>query len=344
MASKALDKFLRPSSKTGQYTFICSPLRPPEGYVQQFREKLLKECSRTPGLLSLYEDRRTFYSGIGVLRLIGIFDPKLVNPSRGSLSQALETADPEGHIGRQVLCVTPELFQSLRRIDCLLEPEKFWGQKYPIQALPDEQKRYQYVIRLMDLFVAGHLETMVRAAVERVVNTADFLARSSQMCLFLDLVKDILREPSIPEWDEFQRGFQDLATKWNSRHLKRYMDIMPWVPKALEIILDALERMDGYFVKSNIVNFKPGADAEAPQAAFVTENQAVAFLCPWSPSRGLEVMLRLMKEHETFVDVLPATFALQLYEYCKGSGGFHKYVKSCFKMEAMTGHMERPNL
>lgn len=343
MASKSLDKFLR-SNKTGQYTFICSPLRPPAGYVEHFYETLLKECAKTPGLLSLYADRRTFYNGIGVLRLIGLFDPKLVNSSRGSLTQALQTADPEGHIGRQVFCLTPELFQSLRRVDCFLEPEKLWGQKYPIQQLPEEQKRYQYVIRLMDLFSGGYLEPLVRAALESEVNTTAFLSRCSQMCLFLDLVKEVLKEQTIPEWEEFRKGFQDLAGKWSSRHLKRYMDLMPLVPKALDVVLDALERMDTYFVKSNIVNFKPGSDAEAPQAAFVTEERAVAFVAPWSPSRGLEIMLRLMKDQEEFVDILPATFALQLYEYCKGNGGFHKYIKSCFKMEAMTGHMERPNL
>jgi len=196
----------------------------------------------------------------------------------------------------------------------------------------------------MDLFASGYMETFVRAAAEREVNTIAFLCKANRLALLLDLVQEVLREKSVPEWEDFRNAIRDVTAKWNGRNLKRYMDLMPLVPKALKVILDAIERMDVYFVKSNIVNFKPGSDPDVPQAAFITEGQAVAYIHPWTPGRALEIMLHLAKEHGEFIDVLPATFALQLYEYCKGSGAFHKYVKSCFKMETMTGHMERPNI
>lgn len=343
MTSRSIERLLRPK-KDSKYTFVNPPTKADEDYIRQFREKFIRECSRTPGLLAAYEDSRTFHKGVGVWRFIGVFEPKLVAASKGDLNSALEKADEEKRINAELFCLSPELFENLNWLDCLLVPEHVWGKNFTVKPLPQEQKRYQYVIRVMDLFVSGYLEPFVAAGVQREVNSKNFLVQLERLCILLDFAKQILREDAIQEWDVLRKDAAEVLSDWYESGLLSYMKIMPFIRDALTVVLDVVARLDAYFVKSNIVNFKPGLDVESPQAAFVTEEQASAFIHPWNPARALEIMLRLRKEHDQFVDVLPATFALQLYEYTRGNESFHRYVKTCFKMESMTGHMERPNL
>jgi len=343
MVTKSLEKLLQ-SFKHDKYAFVSLPKPMEAKYEQEFRDCLMRECSRIPGLLSLHLDDSTFCNGAGNLRVVAVLDPKLVNATRGSLTEALVKADEKDQLGIDTLCLTPDLFRSLRRIDCLVEPELLWGEPITIDPLSKDQERYQYVIRLMDLFVSGYLDVFVQAEAKREVDTRAFLALAQHLSVVLRHAREVLRQDAIPKWSDFQKSVEQVTRDWHKRSLKRYMDLMPVVHNGLIVLFEAIGSLDEYFVKSNIVNLKAGADPETPQAAFITQNQAVAFIHPWSPSRGLEIMLRLQNEHKQFVDVLPTSFALQLYEYSRGNGTFHKYIRSCFKMETMSGHMERPNI
>ena len=343
MPGKSVTKVLR-SLKQDKYAFINHPPEIPKGYFDKCREKLSRKCSQVPGLLSLHCDPRVFHNGLGKMVFIGVFEPRLANPARGSLSNAIRETDPEHLLNSEILTITPGLFKSLRRFDCLLEPEIVWGNPIAMDPLAPEQARYNYVARLMDLFASGYLETFVRAEAQREVDTQSMIGRILQLDQILGLARQIIRKDHNDSWEKFSQEVTQTTSQWHQKGLKRYMDLMPVIRSALSIVLDTIAVLDTYFVKSNIVNLKPGPDPETPDAAFVTEDSMLAFLHPWAPGRALEVMLRLEKQHKQFIEVLPCSFALQLYEYSRGNGSFHKYVRSCFKMESMSGHMERPNI
>lgn len=328
------------------YSFSNPPVEVSEADLKSALADLRREAKRIPALVSLYVDDSGFAVGPRSMRLIAVYDATKCEPGSMRAHDLLRTVGTRNIFESAVLPLDVKLMEALPKFECLLAPKHIAGREIATPTVQPSELRFYYLSRLLDLFASRWLQPFVEAEVLRRVDTRSAIVALQRLCRVISVAKVIMRrdQESTPQWDDFARDVRRLQDVWFRAGIERYKGIISLLRQALAIAFGLIDALNAYCLKARVVNLSLEAGASAPQALLTTKGGATAFVDPWTPERGLELTLRATKALDRHVSVLPAAFALQLYEYSKGKNAFatfSRYIQSVFGVDGLSGNLER---
>jgi hypothetical protein len=217
-----------------------------------------------------------------------------------------------------------------------------FGRKLNTVAPQQEEVRFFYISRLLDLFSSNYLDIYHRLAILREVDTTHALGALRDLQRLLDMAKVILRQKSHPQWDRVGKNIDQVLKKWPTLGIQRYRLLMDVLQEVPSLIFGLLGQLNEYFGKAKVAKMRLAPGSRPPQALLITERIMTAFVHPWNPVLALEQTIRLSKQLEQFIAILPASFALQLAQYATGTSPFSRHIRSSFRTEGLEGNLERP--
>lgn len=337
------DKFLTVLRGTGreEYTFFNEPVEVDAGDLDRLMADIRRESRRLAGLAAVYLEDDPRGWPVSPRRLVAVYDEEIVNARNQKFDDVLKVVGTRNILQSDFLSIDRYLLENLYRLDCLIRPQRIYGESVD-PALPRESEvRFFNISRVQDLLITGYLEPFWVAEVERQVDTRAFLGRLSEFSRLLAVVKEILRRPSVPAWDRLDAEMEVLARDWFRMGLERYRRLMSVVRESFLALFEIIAELDAFFARALVVNMKLEESDAAYRALMVGDSFACVFVERWTPHEALSRMLRLWGSRETFISVLPVAFAVQLLEYTKANNTFCSYIKSCLSTEGLSGNMER---
>lgn len=329
------------SNKRESYAFRNEPVRLPEDDLKRIHEDLHREASRWPEIQTVAVDQTRVKGGVLEVRLLACYDSNLIDEASHDFREVVKIIGTRNVLAESCLCLDEETYPSLQKIDPLLEPEYLFGKRYEIRSIKHDEIRFYYISRLMDLLCTGYLKPFYRWEVQREVDTRQALVELQRFARFIDLVKVIMRKQGKWEPDRHAARLRWLVENWFELGLPRYQYLMEAIRESFVLVHEFIAELDAYFQKARVVNMKTEESAQDPLALLAAERHTTAFVRDWSALESLRVVQDMLSKQETFLTVLPASFAVQLCEYTRGSEVFHRYVRSCFKNDGVSGNLER---
>ncbi len=338
------DKFLSVLKRTGreEYTFYNEPVPVDRADVDRLLADIRRESRRLAGLYAVYLEDDPRGWAVSPRRLMAVYDEETVNARNQKFDAVLKVVGTRNILQSEFLSIDRHLLENLPKLDCLVRPQRIYGDEVPATAARETEIRFFNISRVQDLLTTGYLEPFWLAEVERQVDTCAFLGRLSEFSRLLEVVKEILRRPSLPAWDRLDIEIQKLGSNWFAMGLERYRFLMNLVRECFVTIFEIIAELDAFFERALVVNMKLEESTAPYRGLVATESFVSVFVERWNAHDALERMLRLNSaRRDCFITVLPACFAVQLIEYTKANNTFCSFIKSCFTTEGLSGNMER---
>src|SRR5690606_20589818 len=289
----------------------------------------------------VYMDEITFGHSISQIKLIVVYDAETSDEKNIKFDQVLKTIGTRNIVDEDLVSVDQKLLENLPKFDCLLQPQWVMGRKLNIQYPESSEIRFFNIARVLDLLCGGFLMDFFLWETRREVNTREALWKLKRLRRLIDLTKVILRKDQTPRWDHYMETVFYMCDHWFDMGIERYRMLMWTLREGLCILFDLISELSQYFERARIVNLKMDSTVAHPHALIVTDEVATLFERNWTPEKALEKMIWCNEKTGHYINILPASFGLQLYEYTKGHTAFSKYVKSCFLTDGLSGNMER---
>jgi|GEM_PF-1689315 len=324
------------------YRFFNEPVPVAESDLEHYLEDLRRETTHLPGLVSIYQDPLRLGDKTVRIKLILVYRPEDLDMGTRSFSDVIRIIGTRNILDEHFLSVDEKILENMFKFDPLVQPQFLHGRPLSMARPQDEEIRFFYMARLLDLFAGGYLETFYRLEILRQVDTSAALAALRDLQRLLEMVKLILRKKSETAWDRLYQQIEGMLEGWLSRGIERYRDLMQVLQQVPGLLVGLVDRLNAYFDRAKVAKVRLASDAPPPQALLVTERIVTAFVEPWEPAAAFHQMVDLSRRLEHFVSVLPISFALQLHQYSSRNSNFNRHVKSCFRTEGLEGNLERP--
>ncbi len=322
------------------YTFRNEPVPVADPDLKRIYDDLQREAARWPEVQTVAVDRTTTLAGTIQVRLIACYDPNLIDDASHDFSDVVKIIGTRNILEDSCLCLDEETYLSLNKIDPLLQPEHVFGRRLEVRAAKQDEIRFYYISRLLDLLATGYLEPLYQWELDREVDTRKALEGLDRFARLLDMVKIIMRRQGAWEHDPHAAKIRWIKDHWFDLGLPRYEYLMEAVRESFLLLHDLIGELDAYFQKARIVNMKMESSAQL-QAFLATDRNTTAYIKTWSDVEAVRMTREIMGKQDPFIPVLPASFAIQLCEYMRGTEIFHRYIKSCFRSEGLSGNLER---
>ncbi len=323
------------------YSFYNEPVRVREEGYKNLMEDMIREAKRLAGLLCIYMDEITFGHSISQIKLIVVYDSETCDENNMKFDQVLRTIGTRNIVDENLVSLDQKLLENIPKFDCLLQPQWVMGKKLNISYPSSGEIRFFNISRVLDLLCSGFLRDFFLWETEREVNTRESLWKLKRLRRLLDLAKVILRKEKTPRWDGYMETVYYMCDNWFEMGIERYRMLMWTIREGLCILFELISELSSYFDRARVVNLRLDPNVSDPHALIVSDKIATLFTSNWTSEEALERMIWCHRKLGQFITVLPASFALQLYEYAKGHNAFSRYIKSCFVVEGISGNMER---
>ncbi len=330
------------SAAVENYRFFNEPVPVDQADLEHYLEDLRRETTHLPGLVAIYQDPLQLGDKTVRVKLILVYRPEDLDMGTRSFGDVIRIIGTRNILDEHFLSVDEKILENLFKFDPLVQPQFLSGRKVSLTRPQDEEIRFFYIARLLDLFTGGYLETFHRFEILRQVDTSAALTTLRDLQRLLKMIKLILRKKSEPPWDRLEEKIQELLDGWLCRGIERYRDLMALLQQLPGTLLGLVERLDVYFERAKVAKVRLAPGTPPPQALLVTDHVVTAFVEPWQPATAFQQMVDLSRRLEHFVSVLPISFALQLHQYSTRNSSFNRHVKASFRTDGLEGNLERP--
>lgn len=327
--------------KADRYTFRNEPVLSREEDLKRLSEDLQREATRWPEVQTVAGDMTRCKGGVIDLRLIACYDIDLVDDASHNFGDVVRIIGTRNILDDSCLCLDEETYLSLGKVDPLLNPEFIFGRRLEVRRVKEDEVRFYAISRMLDLLSTGFVELLYRMELHRDVDTKRALVFLDRFRRVIQLTRIIMRRQTKAPSDELGERIAALVANWFELGLPRYHQLIKVIRESFVTVHQLIGEMDRYFQTARIANIQVDRNAERPQGFLATERHSAAFVSDWNPLEAIEVGEASLHADEPFMAVLPASFAVQLCEYARGTEMFHRYVKSCFKAEGVSGNFER---
>ena len=330
------------STAPENYRFHNEPQAISEDELGRYLGDLQKQSVSVPGLIGIYQDPLKLSGQTVRIKLILVNDSEYLDPMSRSFSDVIRVIGTRNVLDENFLNVDRKILENMPKFDPLIEPQFLSGQEVAVTEPQNEEIRFFYIARLLDLFCAGYLEKVFRVSVLRTVDTAATLALLREIQRLIKMIKVILRKKTKEEWDPLDSSIQSLLDEWLDLGVERYGRLMEILHQLPVLLFSMIDQLNGYFERVMVAKVRLSPDATPPQALLATERIVTAFVEPWSAGSAFRSSLDMTERLEQFISVLPVSFGLQLHQYSTRKSLFNRHVKAAFQPEGLDGNLERP--
>ncbi len=324
------------------FEFTGEPIPSSREEVDLFLKDLRQETKTLPGLVSIYHDPLYLGKKIVRIRLILVYNPNDLDLGTKRFPEVVRVIGTRNILDEHYLSIDTRILENIFKFDPFILPEHLFGKDLPLGRPSDEDIRFFFISRLLDLFASGDLECFYRFCVKRKVNTSEALYALRNLQRLLRMTKAILRKKTEEQWDPLIDRIDHLFDQWPDLGVQKYkylIDVLLEVPGTLVSVQD---RLNAYFARALVVKYRLTPGTQAPQALFLTDKIVSAFTENWDPVKAFKRSVELTTRLEQYVSVLPVSFALQLQQYSTGSSAFNRHIKGCLRITGLEGNLERP--
>ncbi|MBE7560997.1 hypothetical protein HS125_19425 [bacterium] len=272
------DRFLAVLRRTEreEYSFYNEPVEVDAGEVERLIADLRRESRRLAGLYAVYLDSDPRDWPVSPRRLVAVYDEETVNSRNQKFDEVLRIVGTRNILSPEFLSIDRFLLENLPKLDCLIRPQRIYGDEISGVATRESEIRFFNISRVQDLLSTGYLESFWTAEVERQVDTRAFLGRLAQFSRLLEVVKEILRRPSAPAWDRLDADIAKLArlVRDGTGALRMLMNLA----RVLHPLFEIIARLDAFFARALVVNIE--MEDPAPYRALVATESFIS--CSWT--------------------------------------------------------------
>ncbi|HEQ60748.1 MAG TPA: hypothetical protein ENN74_03975, partial [Firmicutes bacterium] len=158
------------------YRFFNEPVPVAESDLEHYLEDLRRETTHLPGLVSIYQDPLRLGDKTVRIKLILVYRPEDLDMGTRSFSDVIRVIGTRNILDEHFLSVDEKILENMFKFDPLVQPQFLHGRPLSMVRPQDEEIRFFYMARLLDLFAGGYLETFYRLEILRQVDTSAALA------------------------------------------------------------------------------------------------------------------------------------------------------------------------